>query len=55
MGDWVSAEASVLKAESVCGGGAGTVPPCVPGGEAGLALAALSSRGGGAAEMPLVV
>ena len=55
MGDWVSAEASVLKAESMGGGGAGTVLLCVPGGEAGLALAALSSRGGGAAEVPLVV
>lgn len=38
----MSAEASVLKAKSVCGGGAGAVPPFVPGGEVGLALATLS-------------
>lgn len=55
MGDWVSAEASVLKAESTCGGGACALPLCVPGGEAGLTLAVLSTRGGGAAEVPLVV
>lgn len=51
----MSAEASVLKAKSVCGGGAGAVPPFVPGGEVGLALATLSFVEGSAAEVPLVV